>query len=375
MKLLIVDDSSSQRMLLTSLLKVAGYTDLVTAESALAAFEHLGIEAHSQSLSATNIDLIMMDIDMAEMNGIEACQHIKEVESLKDIPIIMVTGRTYAEDLEAAFAAGAIDYITKPPNKVELLARVRSVLKLKSEMDQRKARERELVETNLRLEQAMQALNEQHLLLQQEQEKSERLLLNILPQPIAERLKREQVLIADSFTEVTVLFADIVEFTRLSSDSAPEDVVRWLNRVFSFFDQLAEKHGLEKIKTIGDAYMVVGGLPLHRPDHAKAVAEMALDIQNEWSTITDGSLKVRIGIHTGPVVAGVIGTRKFSYDLWGDTVNTASRMESHGVAGQIQVSQATYEWLQDDYLFEKRGMIQIKGKGELMTYFLAGRKK
>jgi class 3 adenylate cyclase len=150
--------------------------------------------------------------------------------------------------------------------------------------------------------------------------------------------------------------------------------VNLLNEIFSLFDQLAEKHGLEKIKTIGDAYMAVAGLPMPRSDHAEAVADMALELQQEITHVAGGVLQVRIGIHTGPVVAGVIGKKKFSYDLWGDTVNTASRMESHGVAGQIQVTEATYEHLRCKYLFEQRGAIEVKGKGKLMTYLLMGKK-
>jgi len=200
-----------------------------------------------------------------------------------------------------------------------------------------------------------------------------------LPKPIAERLKQGESIIADSFSDVTVLFADIVGFTRLSAHASPKDLVIALNEIFSKLDRLAEQHGLEKIKTLGDAYMVVGGLPTPRPDHAEAVAEMALDIQREITPSFktekgDRSLRMRIGIHSGPVVAGVIGTKKFSYDLWGDTVNIASRMESQGLGGRIQVTAATHERLRDKYLFEERGMIQVKGKGEMMTYFLLGRK-
>jgi class 3 adenylate cyclase len=173
--------------------------------------------------------------------------------------------------------------------------------------------------------------------LQLEQERSERLLLNVLPAPIAARLKAGELVIADAFPDVTVLFADIVDFTRRSQRIGPAQVVAVLNELFSAFDELAQRHGLEKIKTIGDAYMVAGGLPNPQPDHAEAIAEMALAIRDEVARRTDPSgqpLQVRIGIDTGPVEAGVIGTSKFSYDLWGDTVNTASRMESHGVPGK-----------------------------------------
>ena len=209
-----------------------------------------------------------------------------------------------------------------------------------------------------------------------EQDRSERLLLNVLPAPIAARLKQGEAVIADRFQEVTVLFVDLVDFTRSSDRSTPERVVQVLDDLFTAFDRLAERHGLEKIKTIGDAYMAVGGLPEPRPDHARAVAEMALALREETARHRDPSgqpLALRIGIDTGPVVAGVIGTTKFSYDLWGDTVNTASRMESSGVPGCIQVTERTYRRLRDGYRFERRGPIQVKGKGELVTWFLVGR--
>jgi class 3 adenylate cyclase len=209
-----------------------------------------------------------------------------------------------------------------------------------------------------------------------ERQRSERLLLNVLPASIAARLKQSQGVIADGFPDVTVLFADIVNFTPLSERIAPEAVVQLLDELFSVFDQLAQRHGLEKIKTIGDAYMVVGGLPEPRPDHAQAVAEMALAMREEVVGHAGPSgrpLQVRIGIDTGPVVAGVIGRSKFSYDLWGDTVNTASRMESHGLAGFIQVTSRTYQRLRDGYRFERRGPIQVRGKAEMVTYLLLGR--
>ncbi len=214
--------------------------------------------------------------------------------------------------------------------------------------------------------------------LQLEQERSERLLLNVLPAPIAARLKAGEEVIADAFPDVTVLFADLVDFTRRSQRIAPEQVVATLNELFSAFDRLAQQQGLEKIKTIGDAYMVAGGLPTPRPDHAEAIAEMALAMQAEVTRRTDPSgqpLQVRIGIDTGPVEAGVIGTAKFSYDLWGDTVNTASRMESHGIAGCIQVTARTYQRLRDSYRFQRRGPIPVRGMGEMVTYFLVGRNR
>ncbi len=208
-----------------------------------------------------------------------------------------------------------------------------------------------------------------------EQEKSERLLLNILPQPIAERLKQNTSAIAEQFNDATILFADIVGFTPLSARMSPIELVNLLNQIFSQFDQLAEKHELEKIKTIGDAYMVVGGLPIPRSDHAQAVAAMALDIQQAIASFQVDSnepFQIRIGINTGPVVAGVIGIKKFIYDLWGDTVNVASRMESQGLPGCIQVSAQTYQHLKHQFVFEERGAIAVKGKGNMITYWLKG---
>ncbi len=213
--------------------------------------------------------------------------------------------------------------------------------------------------------------------LRYQQQQTDRLLLNILPATIAERLKKDQRTIAEHFAEVSVLFADIVGFTELSTRISPTELVHMLNAIFSQFDYLVERHELEKIKTIGDAYMVVGGIPLPKPDHAEAVAQMALDMQAtivQFNAETGQNFKMRIGIHTGPVTAGVIGVKKFIYDLWGDTVNTASRMESHGIPGEIQVTQDTYDRLRDRFWLEERGAIAVKGKGEMMAYLLKGRK-
>jgi adenylate cyclase len=203
----------------------------------------------------------------------------------------------------------------------------------------------------------------------------EALLLNVLPGPIAERLKLSRAVIADYFEEVTVLFADIVNFTPLSARLTPHRVVEILDAVFTVFDGIAERHGLEKIKTIGDCYMMVGGLPEAMPGHADAVARAALEIQDALASMSQDQgvpLSVRIGMHTGSVVAGVIGRHKFIYDLWGDTVNTASRMESHGVANKIQCTKEVVDILDDRYVFESRGEIEVKGKGPMQAYFLAG---
>jgi class 3 adenylate cyclase len=213
----------------------------------------------------------------------------------------------------------------------------------------------------------------QRRLIEKERARSDGLLLNVLPEAIAARLKAQEIFIADQFAEVTVLFGDIVGFTPLSQSMTPSELVRALDGVFSAFDDLAARFGLEKIKTIGDAYMVVGGLPTPTKDHAEAVARMALEMRRfiDDYRFRDGArLAMRIGIHSGPAVAGVIGKRKFSYDLWGDTVNIASRMESHGVAGGIQTSEATFELLRARFELEPRGVIDVKGKGQMKAYLL-----
>jgi guanylate cyclase len=211
--------------------------------------------------------------------------------------------------------------------------------------------------------------------LEDERERSERLLLNVLPAPIAERLKRDEGVIAERFEDVTVLFADLVGFTELARGMDPDGLVGLLDEVFAAFDGLADAERLEKIKTIGDAYMAAGGLPEPLPDHVAAVARTALAMRRELARIADRrrvgeALRLRIGIDTGPVVAGVIGRRKFIYDLWGETVNAASRMESHGVPGEIQVTARVAERLGDGFVTRLRGIVDVKGLGAMETFLL-----
>ena len=204
-------------------------------------------------------------------------------------------------------------------------------------------------------------------------EKSETLLNNIMPSVIADRLKDGTITIADGFNEASVLFADIEGFTVFSEAYTPAEVVKMLNGIFSNFDVLVQKHKLEKIKTIGDAYMVAAGIPVYREDHAEAIAAFALDVRNAFDEYTRANnihLRLRIGVNSGPVIAGVIGRLRFLYDLWGDCVNTASRMESHGIPGEIQVTETTYDILKNKFNFEERGIIDVKGKGKMRTYFL-----
>jgi adenylate cyclase len=214
--------------------------------------------------------------------------------------------------------------------------------------------------------------------LRSAQDRAETLLLNILPRSIAEQLQAEPHTIAEQFPAASILFADVADFTRMSEHLPPAEVVGVLDRLFSHFDTLAEQYGVEKIKTIGDSYMAAAGVPSPRPDHAQALAGIALDMLDAMRSrdiVGDLGMDLRIGINSGPVVAGVIGHKRFLYDLWGDAVNTASRMESHGTAGRIQVTRATYELIKDEFVCERRGTVAVKGKGELETWYLLGRRE
>jgi len=220
--------------------------------------------------------------------------------------------------------------------------------------------------------------NSAYRLLNREQRKTDTLLLNILPKEIAEILKNENRLIADAYPEASILFADLVGFTPLSNQLSPIEMLQLLNEIYSHFDLLVEKYGLEKIRTNGDNYMVAAGVPVSRPDHAQALAQMALSINKfmvSFPPVKGKQLQFRIGINSGPLVAGVVGKKKFQYDVWGDMVNIASRMESQGIPGKIQVTRATYKLIQDEFEFEARGVIDVKGKGEMETWFLVEKKE
>lgn len=219
-------------------------------------------------------------------------------------------------------------------------------------------------------------IEHQRAIIEEQRRQADDLLLNILPEKIAERLKRSPEVIAERFEDVTVLFADIVAFTPLAAGVDPDEVVEMLNEVFSCFDELARRHGVEKIKTVGDAYVAAGGLPELRPDHAQAVADLALDMRAAGKTLgsVERCIELRVGIASGPVVAGVIGHHKFAYDLWGDTVNTAARMESHGIPGEIQISPSTHHHLRSSHVMTERGTVEVKGKGPIQTWLLTGRR-
>lgn len=344
-RLLAVDDDDLNRDMLMRRLDKLGYEVLEAAN---------GREALNK-LKDGNFDLVLLDILMPDLDGFQTLEFMKADPRLKHIPVIMLTALDDVESTVRCIEAGAEDYVPKPFNPVILRARITASLEKKRLRDQ---------------EQAFLAQ------LQVERTKSERLLLNVLPKAIAERLKAGQRTIVDSFIDSTVLFADIVGFTRISVRQSPQRTVQLLNEIFSSFDRIAEQLELEKIKTIGDAYMMVSGVPVIRADHAEVCAAAAFEIleavkafnrrhQLDWS--------IRVGMNSGPVVAGIIGTRKFAYDLWGDTVNIASRMESHGQPGHVQVSEATRKLLEDKYDFEPMGVIEIKNSAPMPTYLLRRR--
>jgi class 3 adenylate cyclase len=297
-------------------------------------------------------DLILLDMMMPDLNGYEVLTELKADARFRHIPVIVISALDEIDSVVRCIEAGAEDYLSKPFDPVLLRARIGASLE------------------KTRLRESEQAAAAE---LRAEKERTETLLLNILPKSIIPRMHRGETPIADRFHDVTILFSDIVGFTRMSMRRSAADVVALLNAIFSAVDSLALEHGIEKIKTIGDAYMAVAGLPEPRDDHPQAIARLALamrQVVGEVSKRHGEDLKIRIGIHTGNAVAGVIGMHKFAYDIWGDTVNTASAMESHGIPDEIQVSQTSFVRLAKDFVFEPRGVVEIKGKGQMETYLL-----
>ena len=365
--ILIVDDTPDNVRLLSTILSEEGYQvrKALNGKRALATVQEFPP------------NLILLDVMMPEMNGYQVCAQLKSSPKTSSIPVIFLSALDDVVDKVKAFDVGAVDYITKPFQDKEVLARVANQLTIQSQQKLLQEQTKQLEELVERLQNEIKERQGVELALRVAQKKSDDLLLNILPAAIVENLKKGESSPAERFESATVLFADLVGFTSLAARISPLELVDFLNKIFSKFDELTEKHSLEKIKTIGDAYMVVGGLPVPRADHAEAIANMALDMQEaiaNFKTDTGEPFQIRIGIHTGPVVAGVIGTKKFIYDLWGDTVNVASRMESQGLSGSIQVTAAVYEQLKDRYLFEERGAIPVKGKGDTSVYWLKAKK-
>jgi adenylate cyclase len=344
-RILVVDDNASNRDLLSRRLQRQDHTVLQAEDGAIAL----------ATVENGAIDLILLDLMMPGISGYDVLKSLKSDPRYREIPVIMISALSELDSIVRCIEAGAEDYLAKPFDPTLLRARVGSSLEKKHLHD----RERAILEA-----------------LRIEKERSDKLLLNILPREIITRMNSGETIIADQRSDVTILFSDLVGFTALSSRLSAGDLVRLMNGLFSEFDRLALSLGIEKIKTIGDCYMVAGGLPEPRADHAHAVADMALAMiatveqMNRELPIT---LQMRIGIHSGDVVAGVIGTHKFVYDIWGDAVNIASRMESHSLPNHIQVSAVTHRYLQDGFRLEPHGSVDLKGKDPMDTYFLLGR--
>jgi adenylate cyclase len=333
--ILIVDDEYTQQLFMRRVMEKEGYQVIEAAEG----------QACLEMCQQYSPDIILLDAMMPVMDGFECCLQLKSNPVTQQIPVLMITALDDKKSVNQAFDVGATDYVTKPIHWAVLIQRVRRLIE-QSRLYQ------QLVES---------------------QAKTENLLLNILPKPIAKRLQDGESKIADRFDNVSVLFADIVGFTSLAARISPEQLIDTLNSVFSKFDRLTEQYQLEKIKTLGDGYMVALGLPIPHHNGVEPIVEMAIAMQAammKFNRKMKFSLALRIGIHTGPVIAGVIGIKKFTYDLWGDTVNIASRMEQHGIPNYIQITEATYRQLSERHEFEERGAIDVKGKGKMKTYVL-----
>jgi class 3 adenylate cyclase/ActR/RegA family two-component response regulator len=333
--ILIVDDNASNRDLLARRLVREGHR-VTAAESGVSA---LALAA------AESFDLVLLDLMMPGMSGFEVLCRLKADASTRHIPVIMISALDELDSTVRCIEAGAEEYLPKPFNPVLLRARIGASLEKKRLLDELRA----------------------------EKERSEALLLNILPRTVVDRVKRGATVIADRFADVTILFSDLVDFTTVAARLSPEETVGLLELIFCRFDSLAARYDVEKIKTTGDGYMAAGGLPEARSNNVVGVAELALamlDTVEAARRATGEPLQLRVGLHTGGLVAGVIGTHKFAYDVWGDTVNTAKRMETYGLPGRVHVSAAPRLALGDAFRFEPRGLLEVKGKGPMETYFL-----
>ena len=341
-RILIVDDNASNRDLFVRQLVRAGHT-VGEAEGGHAALAKLTNE---------NFDLILLDLMMPDISGYEVLRQLKGQSTTRDVPVILISALDDFDSIIRCIEAGAVDYLLKPCDPTLLRARVGSSLENKLLRDREK-----LMAEEVRREKA----------------RYEDLLLSILPRSVVDRINAGEAMIADQVDDVTILFADIVNFTRMAGRQSAGDLVQFLNSIFTAFDHLSERFGAEKIKTIGDAYMVAFGLPDPRADHASAAALLARAMLEEIGRFrgSEGEpVDLRIGMHTGPAIAGVIGQRKFSFDVWGTTVNIASRMEALGEPGKVHVSEAVAHALAGRFAFVERGLIDVKGTGAMRTFFL-----
>ncbi len=334
-RVLLVDDEEDNRTLLSDSLEAHRY-EIIQA--------HNGYDA-LEKIAAQPADVVLLDLMMPGMDGFEVCRRLKKNPATASIPVLLITALSERQERLMGIAAGANDFLNKPVDIQDVILRVGNAVQSKRLFDE----------------------------LQAERRNSERLLLNILPARIAQRMKEGETDIAEKHADVTVLMADLVGFTTMSALVPPHEIVSLLSEIFSAFDALVKSHGLEKIKTIGDAYMVAGGIESPNPWQTSAVADLALAMKRrleEFNISYNTSFRIRIGISAGPVVAGVIGRQRFAYDIWGETVNLACHLESRCAPGAIYVSEAVYDRLQDHYRFGKLE-IELKGGSRVTAYQLS----
>jgi adenylate cyclase len=340
-RILVVDDVGGNRELLSRRLRREGH-EVVVAESGFSALDRM---------AERDFDLVLLDILMPDLNGIEVLSRLKTDSRWRHIPVIMISGLKEVDAVVRCIEAGADDYLSKPFNPVLLRARIASTLEKKRRIDR------------------------EHRYLRQiesEKRRADALLHAVLPGQIVARLQGGEEIIADRFDEATILFADIVGFSPVAARLPPTELIRRLEALFGAFDVLAEKHSVEKIKTIGDAYMAASGIPEPVSDHADRVVALGSSMLDALKRMTDDGdrFRIRIGVHTGPVIAGLIGNRRFGYDVWGETVNIASRLESQGVPDRMQISETTRRALRVPRELEPRSAIDLKGIGSITTYFV-----
>ncbi len=365
-KVLYIDDEEDNLVVFKSAFR--RHYEILLATSAAEALEVLG---------SNKVDMVITDQRMPGMTGIEL---LKSLPDEPEIIRIILTGYSDIEAVIEAINVGKVyRYITKPWDKFELKLTIDKALETLGLKVYNKKLVEELKDANIHLERKVEErtkeIEKQKVLIEQERDKADQLLLNILPEAVATELKQNGKAVARRYEEVTVLFSDFKDFTGISEGISPEEVVSQLDFCFRAFDDIMAKHGLEKIKTIGDAYMCAGGLHDQGKNSTENVVKAAVDMQNFLNSLHAKDnfrlTKLRIGIHTGPVVAGVVGKMKFAYDIWGDTVNMASRMESSGEEGKINVSEKTMNLLKSKYDFTFRGELDVKGKGQMKMYFLS----
>lgn len=344
-KILVIDDDPVQLKIIEHVLSdISPKIEFLEAKNGIDALE---------IINKNPPDLIITDWDMPEMDGIDFCKQVHKVKELDHIPVIMCTGvNTSSENLKTAFESGVADFIRKPIDKMELRSRVNSMLKLSE---------------------SYQTIKQQKEKIEEEKQNAEKLLLNILPQKVANVLKNKGYYEPELFDNVTVFYSDIVGFTELTVRIKPKDLIKELNDIISSFDMIMAKYHCERIKTVGDAYIAVCGMPESNDDHAQNIIHAAIEIieyLKERNKVNKNKWEIRVGVDTGKIVGGIIGSNKYIYDIFGDPINMASRLESNSDSMRIHVSDRTYQQVKDHFSFEKRGVRIIKGKGKMKMYYI-----